>query len=274
MQEIEFPSGDTPAAAIAWFKLWTRANDESELVIRASSAVGRVVPTVLVVSCARDRGVRALKTEVEINGDWNAAVSMLAQDLVQRTDVVRDRGPTLVWANTYDLLSARRAADQVADALVAKSPALSPSVVRMVRFVFEELGANVVQHSAAPRTGIGWADIDTQTRRFTMSFADAGVGIRASLQRNPELAGRIADDAEALQLALSPRISGTGASRSNMGWGLKALVDLSDLLNAELYIASGTAMLTRRSSAGQRTNVIREIPEWRGCWIALEAQIS
>ena len=59
-----------------------------------------------------------------------------------------------------------------------------------------------------------------------------------------------------------------------MGWGLKALVDLSDLLNAELYIASGSALLTRRSSAGQRTNVIREIPEWRGCWIALEAHLS
>ena len=144
----------------------------------------------------------------------------------------------------------------------------------MVRFVFEELGANVVQHSEAPRTGAGSIAIDDAQHRFELAFADCGIGFLASLQKNPELAGRIADDAEALQLALTPRVSGTGASRSNMGWGLKALVDLSDLLDGDLHIASGSAMLTRRTRAGQRTNAIRAIPPWQGTWICLEARLN
>jgi hypothetical protein len=143
----------------------------------------------------------------------------------------------------------------------------------MARFVFEELGANVVQHSDAPRTGFGWVDVDETVGRLELSFADAGVGFLASLQRNPELAGRVHDDAEALQLALTARVSGTGAGRSNMGWGLKALVDFSDLLDGDLYVASGAAMLVRRTIGGQRANTLRAIPTWRGTWICLDAAL-
>jgi hypothetical protein len=274
MVEIEFPAGETARAAIEWFKIWSRVRDEPELSIRASSAVGRVPLTVLVAACVSERRERKLATRFEIDGDWISWESILADDPIRRTEIVRERPRPLVSVHTYDLASARRAADTVADALLAHAPALSPSVVRMVRFVFEELGANVVQHSAAPKTGVGWSDVDASGKRLALGFADCGVGFRASLQRNPELAGRIADDAEALQLALSPRISGTASTRSKMGWGLKALVDLSDLLNAELRIASGAAMLTRKTSAGQRTNVIREIPAWQGCWIAVEATLT
>ncbi len=274
MIEVEFPRGDTAAAAIEWFKTWSRVRDEAELSIRATSALERVSPTVLLAACASARQERKLSTRFELDGEWQSWNSFHAGDSIHSVQTVRERPRSLLFVHTYDLASARRAADMVADALHARSPAFSPSVVRMVRFVFEELGANVVQHSGAPRTGLGWADVDASGKRFALAFADCGVGFRASLQRNPDLTGRIADDAEALQLALTPRISGTASTRSNMGWGLKALVDMSDLLDAELRIASGAAMLTRKTSAAQRTNVIREIPPWQGCWIAVEATLK
>ena len=169
---------------------------------------------------------------------------------------------------------ARAAAEAVERSLHKRFPEISPSVLRMTRSVFEELGANVVDHTGAPETGFGWADVQLTSRRLHLAFADSGIGFSSSLQRNPELAGRVADDAEALQLALTPRVSGTGPSRKNMGWGLKTLVDLSDLLDGDLHIASGSAMLLRRTRAGQRTNAIRAIPPWQGAWICLEARLG
>jgi hypothetical protein len=170
-----------------------------------------------------------------------------------------------------DLRTAREMADKVADAMTAEVPPPSPSIVRIARFVFEELGAFVVQHSGRPETGYGFATIDPTRHRLELAFADAGIGFRASLERNPELEGRVSDDGEALQLTLSPRITGTSAPRMNMGIGLKTLTDFSDLLGGDLWIASGAAMLQRRTTAGQRTNAISSIAPWRGSWISLEA---
>jgi hypothetical protein len=59
-----------------------------------------------------------------------------------------------------------------------------------------------------------------------------------------------------------------------MGLGLKALLDLSDLLGAELRIASGSARLIRRSDSGRRVNEFTVIPAWRGMSIELEAVLS
>jgi hypothetical protein len=173
-----------------------------------------------------------------------------------------------------DLRTARDLADKVADALMEAAPFLSPSIVRLARFVFEELGANVVQHSGLPETGRGFASVDPSSRELELAFADAGVGFRASLQRNPEMAGRIADDAEALQLALSPRVTGTSAPRTNLGIGLKALTDFSDLLGGDMWLASGAALLHRKTTAGQRTNTVSSIPPWQGSWICLEAIVA
>lgn len=176
------------------------------------------------------------------------------------------------WA-LVDLPSTRKLADNAAEALETQLPSISPSVVRMTRFVYEELGANVVQHSGNSETGFGFVEVVPHAKRLQLAFADAGVGFSASLQRNPELAGRIDDDAAALQLALNPRITGTSAPRTNMGVGMKLLVDFSDLLSGDLWIASGSAMLQRTTTAGQRVNTIRSVPPWHGAWICLDAPL-
>jgi hypothetical protein len=173
-----------------------------------------------------------------------------------------------------DLKAARLMADAVSDAMSKVEPSPSPSVVRMARFVFEELGANVVQHSGRPATGYGCAVIDPEHRRLQLAFADAGIGFRASLQRNPELEGRIVDDAEALQLAVSPRITGTSTPRTNMGIGLKMLTDFSDLIDGELWIVSGSALLQRRTVAGQRTFLTSSVPAWQGSWLNLSGPVG
>lgn len=148
----------------------------------------------------------------------------------------------------------------------------SSSVLRFARFVFEELGANVVQHSRASETGFGLAQAWRASSRFQFAFADAGVGFLASLQENREFTGRIADDGEALQIALEGGVSRRGAG--NIGMGLSLLKELTDRLGGELFLASGEALLHRRTIAtGARASSVSKIAPWQGAWICVEATL-
>lgn len=173
-----------------------------------------------------------------------------------------------------DLRTARIVADQTAQVLESELPEVGPSSLRMARFILEELGANIVQHSARPGTGFGMAQAIPQARRIEIAFADAGVGFLESLQRNPELVGRVADEGEALQLALGRGLTSRADGRGNLGLGLDLLVTFSDLLGGDLRVASGDALLHRRTVAGrERVNSVRRTAGWRGSWVCLEAEL-
>jgi anti-sigma regulatory factor (Ser/Thr protein kinase) len=142
----------------------------------------------------------------------------------------------------------------------------------MARFLFEELGVNIVQHSEAPETGFGLLQSFPHLGTLELAFADRGIGFLASLQKNPELAGRIEDEGEALQLALGKGLTGTSAPRRKMGMGLGLLQDFSDRLGGELWIAFGSALLRRRTVAGVRSTTVHANGAWPGSWICLEAR--
>ena len=168
-----------------------------------------------------------------------------------------------------DLRGARKIAEDLSSSLEGSLGETGTSPLRALRFLIEELAANVVQHSEQPITGFGCAQANHKSRRVEIAFADAGVGFLTSLQRRPELEGRVSDDAEALQFALEPRISG-GRAGKNMGFGLSLLRDLSDRLDGELWLASGSALLHRRTAVpGQRVNTIERIAPWSGAWVCL-----
>ena len=172
-----------------------------------------------------------------------------------------------------DLRTARRLADSLSDGVEASLPNAAPSVVRAARFVMEELGANIVQHSGRPETGVGCAAAapERDDGRFQLAYCDAGIGFLASLTRHGEFATRIEGDADAIQLAAEKGLSSVGG-RSNMGMGLGILTDLSDRLGADLWIVSGTAVWHRRSAAKElRVATVREVPRYDGAWICLDA---
>jgi anti-sigma regulatory factor (Ser/Thr protein kinase) len=153
-------------------------------------------------------------------------------------------------------------------------PSLASSLRRYARSVIEELGVNIVQHSNAPETGFAMAQAwGGDSPRLQIAAADAGVGFLTSLQRNLEFAGRVEEDGDALQLALTKGLTSTDGTQ-NSGFGLEMLRNLADVLGADLLIASGEAMLVRRTIAGQRTTVIRRVGPWRGAWISLDAPLS
>jgi len=276
MVDFAIPSAARPQSVAACFKAWEVVRDlpDVRFVLPAEPVPAWII--VLLGAMAADRRERTLASSVSPVDPANlqGLQAMLAIDGPVANTATGCSGFLDALQPIRDLKAARVLADRVGDALERLAPPLSPSVVRLTRFVFEELGANIVQHSGRPGTGYGVAVVDPVRRRLELAFADAGVGFRASLQRNPELEGRIADDSEALQLALTPRLSGTAAPRVNMGVGLKALMDFGDLLSAEVSIASGSALLRRATLAGQRTNVVSSIPPWLGSWISFDAAVG
>lgn len=275
MSEVRYPEDFSPESAPKWFEAWGRVRNEPDLTILAPTKRGRVVPAVLMASCVASR--RELGWDTQFKFESEFTMPDIALSMAGEAGVVmafgKEGSARSVLGSLQNLSLARMSATKVVESLEARSSAVAPSVVRMLRFVFEELGANIVQHSQASRTGFGWADVDDNASRLELAFADCGIGFRASLQKNPDLLGRVSDDAEALQLALTAGVSGTGPSHSNMGWGLKALIDFSDLLGGDLFLASGSAMLVRKTLVGQRTNRLRSIPHWQGSWICLDAPL-
>jgi hypothetical protein len=262
--------------------------DAPELVIGGwgPSVVEPAGLVALAAGCAQRRA-RGLRTRVEadVAGEDGAGETVEA---LRRMDFFRVLGleaggapqERLADIRVVDLraIDSEAAARQVATACEAllrvQMPSLASSLRRFARNVIEELGVNIVQHSGAPSTGFAMAQAWSDgAPRFQLAAADAGVGFLASLQRNPELAGRVEEDADALQLALTKGLSGAGTAQ-NSGFGLEMLRHLSDLLDADLRLISGGALLHRRTVAGQRANVVRPAGPWRGAWIVLDAPLA
>ncbi len=283
--ELVIPNSFGPAQAAAWFRSWTRSEEEAELhlLLPAQAFLQPTGVALLAAGIAR-RQQRGLKTALVRDRDARGAVQYL-----QRIDFFRELGVTLSedfrrhepegrfvpLTRILTLSVARELADRSIECLEhqLKDVALSP--LRMARFVFEELGANVVQHSGAPKTGFGIVQAFPERKRIEIAFADAGVGFRTSLQRNPEHAGLIADDSEALQLSLSKGLTGGIPLKENIGMGLGLLQDFADRIGGDLWIASGDALLHRRTAVGSvRTNTLSSTPGWQGSWLCLDAPLS
>ncbi len=76
-----------------------------------------------------------------------------------------------------------------------------------------------------------------QAPRFLCVVADGGIGIRESLERNPDLRGSLFYDWAAIELAMKERTSGTGLP--TRGIGLFAVADDMRSPGRELLIHSG-----------------------------------
>jgi hypothetical protein len=278
MESLRFSSDCGPEAWIALLPALRRLERAPDLTFRIEKGT-RVDSPIAFAALAAFGASRALEnftTHVQLDGDaapfaWAAETAMgLGIGFYARNS----KGP-FACQRVHDYRIAGTFAEQSTNLLAEAAPGLSPSVRRLARFVLEELGVNIVQHSRRPETGWGVLLVDASAARLSFAFADQGVGFLRSLQGNPEYEGRVADDAEALQIALSPRVTGTTAPRTNMGIGLDQLVRFADLVGADLWIASGTAALhSRKTAAGVRTNAIRPTAGWSGAWISFDAPLQ
>ncbi|MFN0008962.1 MAG: hypothetical protein ACKVXR_13755 [Planctomycetota bacterium] len=234
---------------------------------------------VLLAAGLARRQEQGLRSWITAGGGGEAISLLQGLDFLRELGVESKGGPMpaqsprwVALRRLVDLEVARRQANATRELLERFVPAIPASTVRAAEFVFEELAANIVQHSRAPETGFGLAMVDPGTRRIQIAFGDAGIGFLESLRSNPEFEGRLADHAQALRLALDKRVSRAGTG--NIGMGLFLLSDLADRLQGDLWIATGDALLVRRTDEeGRRTEKIESTAGWNGAWLCLDAPV-
>ena len=148
-------------------------------------------------------------------------------------------------------------ANQTLDALTRASLG-SANLYPLVSEVFAELALNAVQHSESEIGAFGFIQFyeSEQGRRFICAVADGGIGIRRSLERNPDLHDRVPYDWVAIELALKERVSGTGLQ--TRGIGLYGVAEDMRKAGRQLIIHSGIGMLEtseEMESSARRTTL-------------------
>lgn len=156
----------------------------------------------------------------------------------------RSRGVVLPITRFDDEYQVGEMADKVLDTL-QRSGLGAPNIYSVVSETFGELAMNAVQHSQSPIGAYGVIQFhksESGEERFVCGVADAGIGIKHSLEQNPVHKEVVPYDWLAIKHALRERVSGTGDSYR--GFGLFSVAE--DTLNnpgQRLMIHSGIGSL-------------------------------
>ena len=134
----------------------------------------------------------------------------------------------------------------------------SSNVYVDVAVAFAELANNAVEHAQSPIDAYGyvWMYEDISGRdTVVVSVADGGMGIKASLQRNPEHFENALTDCDAIEYAMQENISGT--QDHLRGIGLHHITN--DILppNRDISIHSGVGFVTVAGKEGGATEIVR-----------------
>lgn len=139
----------------------------------------------------------------------------------------------------------------------------------LVSETFAELAMNAVQHAESGIGAYGFVQFYESERgqRFVCAVADGGIGIRRSLEKNPDFRYRVSYDWVAVELAMRERISCTGDTRR--GIGLYGVAEDMRVGDRQLILHSGIGVLqidedlqtqARRTRLFPRTLAVASIP--------------
>jgi hypothetical protein len=129
----------------------------------------------------------------------------------------------------------------------------APNLYSVVAEVFAELAMNAVQHSKSEIGSFGliqFYQFDAG-ERFVCAVADGGIGIRRSLELNPDLRSRATYDWTAIEVALEEGTSETGSTRR--GIGLFGVAEDMAKPGRQLIIHSGIGLLRTLGGIGETT---------------------
>lgn len=122
----------------------------------------------------------------------------------------------------------------------------SPNLYPFVSDTFAELALNAVQHAESPIGAYGVVQFyeSEAGQRFVCGVADGGIGIRRSLEKNPEYSGRIPYDWVAIELAAREGV--TSVRDSTRGIGLNWIAEEIRKGGRQLILHSGIGSLQIR----------------------------
>ena len=137
------------------------------------------------------------------------------------------------------------------------------NIYAALQYAFLEVVNNVFHHAHSPTHAVLCAQSYPSLRRVELVVVDTGRGIPASLRDNPKLRGRFHTAAEAIHLAVQPRI--TGRPEHNTGEGLFFTIELIKSNGGDACIHSRDGLLRVRNGAVE----VEEGPLWPGTWVGL-----
>jgi len=121
---------------------------------------------------------------------------------------------------------------------------LSEQNAKVIKYVVGELVRNVLEHSYSRDGAVVAAQYYKKTNRISIAICDTGIGIWKSMRQS----WRPRTDLEAIQLALTPGITGTtrreGGTSENAGAGLFFIKSIAKITRSYFAIYSGNAEYT------------------------------
>ena len=163
------------------------------------------------------------------------------EELIPETHAVRPMVKCKRFASEYDIetLSVEME-NQFQTAEVGPS-----TLLHTCHTIFAELATNVVQHAESNH---GYVLAQQYNRpsgdEVEIAVADCGIGIRASLQKNPSYSSHM-DDTEAIEKALAEGVS--SSTHNHRGYGLYHVFDqVREGTHREMVIRSGTGIVNVR----------------------------
>lgn len=119
---------------------------------------------------------------------------------------------------------------------------LDPEQAEPIGYIVSELVRNVLEHAKAEDGAILAAQYYTKSNSIRIGIADTGVGIKQTINRSYT----VKSDLEAIQLALSPGVTGTtrkeGGTEQNAGAGLFFIKSIASVNSDFFLIYTGNAM--------------------------------
>lgn len=273
IEEIVIPGPFEASNSLHWVRGWNEVQETLSLrVVLPTSTFLYPSGIALLASCLKHR--QELGCLTELRGDresdafrylqrinlFNCLGVTVAEEFTRRDSTGRFIPLESITSNTGSYELARRIVQ-----CISGGPDAQNSVDRRTTLVLQELGCNITQHAQAGNTGFGVGQVFPKIAKAEFAYCDYGRGIRASLEQNFELAGRIGSDVDAVRLALEEGISGNPDPVQNAGIGLHELDRACRDMRGALWLVSGSAYFHRDYSGPEvREHVRDDDPPFKG----------
>lgn len=163
---------------------------------------------------------------------------------------------------------------------------LNPEQSRVISYIISELVRNVLEHAQASQGAIVAAQYHKRSNTIRIGIADTGLGIKKTINRSYSAK----DDLDAIQLALTPGITGTtkreGGTEQNAGAGLFFIKSIAHVNRNFFMIYSGQGMykLLKRKETKEiklhadpfvdRHSKEQLMPNWKGTVVGIDISLD
>jgi len=163
---------------------------------------------------------------------------------------------------------------------------LGSEQAKTIGYIVSELVRNVLEHARADSGAVLCAQYYKKSNSIRIGIADTGVGIKSTINRS--YAAK--DDLEAIQLALTPGITGTtrreGGTEQNAGAGLFFIKSIANVNRDFFVIYSGNAFykLLKKLSGKRiilnvdpfkdRHSKAKNLPYWQGTVVGVDITLD